>query len=103
MDLVLAGTGTLEGTLDLGPALLFAQTLGAAGSPVALARGTWKSRELRAHGAYTGTFLIPIPSAALAPQFGRSCAMGWAYFNPLATPMLFECLTLRISPWEHRS
>jgi len=89
MDLVRVGTVKIDGTLNLGPALLFAQSGGAAGAPVASVNGTWKSRELRAHGEFAGMFLIPIPIQS------PLCAMGWAYYNPLATPVLFQCLTLQ--------
>lgn len=87
MDLVLAGKVKLHGTLDLRPAFLFMKGMG--GAPVALASGTWRSRELGAQGGFTATFLIPIPSPACSPPLG----LGFAYYNPLASPLLFQCLT----------
>ncbi len=89
MDLVLTGRVKVQGTLNLGPALLFLQSGG--GAPVAFINGTWTSRDLHASGEIAGTFFIPIPSALL----GKSCDMGWAYYNPLATPtVFFQCLKM---------
>lgn len=88
MDLVLAGTADLDGVLDLRPALLFnVNPLASGAAPVAFASGTWKSKKLHARGTFMATFLIPIP------DFLAACpAVGLAYYNPLATPVVYECL-----------
>jgi hypothetical protein len=92
-DLSLVASGTLEGTLDLNPVLLFLATEGAVGAPVAPAQGRWRSRELDARGSFSGAFLIPIPSAKLMAMFGRpDCERKFAYFNPLTAPLVLDCL-----------
>ncbi len=89
MDLVHAGTAEFHGVLDLRPALLFnVNPLAPGAAPVAFASGTWKSKKLHARGTFTATFLIPIPD-----PFG-TCGGGPAYFNPLASPVVYQCLTL---------
>jgi hypothetical protein len=75
-DLVLVAKGSVQGTLDLRP--LLTKT-----APMALMKGSWKSRALDARGTFSGTFLVPFPDPS------RQCATGFAYLDPGAG---FQCL-----------
>lgn len=85
---LVAATGSLKGTLDLGPALTFLATGGAAGIPTGDVTGTWRIKELKLRGTLAGLFQIPVPSGA--------CDLGFAYVNPtgaLGLPTV-QCLGL---------
>lgn len=72
-DLTIVRTGSISGTLDLTLLLLFQDSAGALGAPIATVSGTWSAAKPAAHGTFTGTFHVPIPVG--------NCSLGWAYFD----------------------
>jgi len=68
-DLVLVAKGSVHGTLDLRP--LLNRT-----APMALMKGTWRSRALGVRGTFSGTFLVPFPDPT------NQCATGFSYLDP---------------------
>ncbi len=75
-DLVFVTFTTISGRMDLRPAVLFLQSSGASGAPVALIDGTWGNRQLGLRGTLRGTFFIPVPAG---------CPTGFAYLDETAT------------------
>ena len=85
--------GTLHGTINLGPALLYGATGGLAGAPIGTISGRWSAKGvaggpfagLQAHGTFTGTFRLPFvgfPLGCLADGNPSDCtSLAVSYFT----------------------